>query len=155
LAKTVNIQPGLAARFSNASIACPYGKLLEILGKPHTLEILYGLGIRSPLRFTEVQKYLDLQPKTVSARLRELVKLGIVARHAYNEIPPRVDYELTPKGRDLGKMFDALQGWARKYGYDEQPVHRSRAPNGLKPAGTCFSEIKPKTNRQTLRDTLQ
>jgi len=73
-----------------------------------------------------MQKYLDLQPKTVSARLHELVKLGIVARHSYNEIPPRVDYELTQKGRDLGKMFDALHGWARKYGYDEQPVHRSR-----------------------------
>jgi len=125
LAKTVNIQPGLAARFSNASIACPYGKLLEILGKPHTLEILYGLGIRSPLRFTELQKYLNMQPKTVSARLRELVKLGIVARHSYNEIPPRVDYELTQKGRDLGKMFDALHGWARKYGYDERPTKRN------------------------------
>jgi len=130
LAKTVNIQPGLATRLSNASIACPYGNLLEILGKPHTLEILYGLGIHSPLRFTEIQKYLDLQPKTVSARLRELVKLGIVARHSYNEIPPRVDYELTQKGRDLGKMFDALHGWARKYGYDEQPAHRSRVQVG-------------------------
>ena len=130
MARTVNIQPGLAARFNNASIACPYGKLLETLGKPHTLEILYGLGIRSPLRFTEVQKYLDLQPKTVSTRLRELVKLGIVARHSYNEIPPRVDYELTQKGRDLGRMFDALHGWARKYGYDEQPVLRSRVRMG-------------------------
>jgi DNA-binding HxlR family transcriptional regulator len=130
LGKTVNIQPGLTARFSNASIACPYGKLLEILGKPHALEILYGLGIRSPLRFTEMQKYLDLQPKTVSARLRELVKLGLVARQSYNEVPPRVDYELTQKGRDLGKMFDALHGWARKYGYDEQPADRSRARMG-------------------------
>ena len=126
----MNIQPGLAARFSNSSIACPYSKLLEILGKPHTLEILYGLGIRSPLRFTEMQKYLKLQPKTVSARLRELVKLGLIARRSYNEIPPRVDYELTQMGRDLGKMFDALHGWARKYGYDEQPQHGTRVRMG-------------------------
>jgi len=126
LARTVTIQPGLAARFSNVSIACPYGRLLEILGKPHTLEILYGLGIRSPLRFTEMQKYLDLQPKTVAARLRELVKLGLVARRSYNEIPPRVDYELTQMGRDFGKMFDALHGWARKYGYDEQSTSRTK-----------------------------
>src|SRR5438132_12322020 len=84
LAKTVNIQPGLAARFSNASIACPYGKLLEILGKPHTLEILYVLGIHSPLRFTEMQKYFDLQPKTVSARLHDMFKLGIIEIHTYN-----------------------------------------------------------------------
>jgi DNA-binding HxlR family transcriptional regulator len=120
LPRTVTIQPGLAARINNSSLACPYGRLLEMLGKPHTLEILYALGVHSPLRFTEMQKYLDLQPKTISARLREIVKLGLVARRSYNEIPPRVDYELTQKGRGLGKMFDVLQAWARKYDYTER-----------------------------------
>jgi hypothetical protein len=40
-------------------------------------------------------------PKTLTARLQELVKFGFMVRKSYNEIPPRVDYELTQKGRDL------------------------------------------------------
>src|SRR5260370_15012151 len=77
-----------AEQLEEASILCPYGKLLEALGKPHTLEIIYGLTIRSPLRFTQIQKELKLQPKTLTARMKELVKLGLVARTSYNEIPP-------------------------------------------------------------------
>ena len=113
-------------KLEQVSILCPYGKLLEVLGKPHTLEIIYGLTIRSPLRFMQIQKELKLQPKTLTARMKELVKLGLVARTPYNEIPPRVDYELTQKGRDLDGMFKALNAWARKYNYVEQQRERIR-----------------------------
>ena len=106
----------MVTKLDEASIKCPYGKLLEVVGKPHTLGILYSLRIRSPLRFTQLQKQLDLQPKTLTARLQELVRFGLVARKSYNEIPPRVDYELTQKGRDLGKMFNELHAWTSKYG---------------------------------------
>lgn len=114
------------AKLDEASILCPYGKLLGVLGKPHTLDILYGLSVGSPLRFTQIQRQLGLQPKTLNARLKELVKLGLAARKSYNEIPPRVDYELTQKGKDLGKMFNALHTWASKYKYIEQPSGRTK-----------------------------
>ncbi|MDA4118210.1 MAG: helix-turn-helix transcriptional regulator [Thaumarchaeota archaeon] len=104
-----------------ASMNCPYGTLLEILGKPHTLAILYGFGIDSPLRFTKIQRSLDLQPKILTLRLQELVNFGLLSRKSYNEIPPRVDYELTQKGKDLGKMFDELRVWSDKYQVTEQP----------------------------------
>src|ERR1700719_342978 len=91
-----------------ASIKCPYGQLLELLGKPHTLEILYGLGVGTPLRFSKIQNSLDLQRKMLALRLQELIGFGLLTRTAYNEIPPRVDYELTQKGRHLGGMFDEL-----------------------------------------------
>jgi DNA-binding HxlR family transcriptional regulator len=124
LAKTINPVLETEEKLEKLSILCPYGKLLEVLGKPHTLEIIYGLTIRSPLRFTQIQKELKLQPKTLTARVKELVKLGLVARTSYNEIPPRVDYNLTQKGRDLDGMFEALNVWAMKYNYVEQ--HRER-----------------------------
>ena len=92
--------PGLVV----ASTACPFGKLLEVLGKSHTLEILYILGISSPQRFTRIQNDLELQPKALTARLQELVKFGLLTRKSYDEIPPRVDYEVSQKGRALGKM---------------------------------------------------
>jgi DNA-binding HxlR family transcriptional regulator len=79
------------------------------------------------LRFTQIQKDLELQPKTLTARMKELVKLGLVDRKSYNEIPPRVDYGLTQKGKDLDKMFGALSSWARKYNYIEEPRGRKKA----------------------------
>ncbi len=109
-----------------ASLNCPYGRLLEVLGKPHTLEILYSFRIDSPLRFTMIQKSLDLQPKLLSVRLRELVDFGLLSRKAYNEIPPRVDYELTVRGRDLSKVFDELREWSDKYHLTDKPRGRSR-----------------------------
>jgi DNA-binding HxlR family transcriptional regulator len=116
----------MVAKLDDASIACPYGKLLEVLGKPHTLGILYSIRIRSPMRFTQLQKYLDLQPKTLTARLQELVKFGLLTRKSYNEIPPRVDYELTQKGRDLGNMFNEMEAWSSKYHDIEQPRGRTK-----------------------------
>jgi DNA-binding HxlR family transcriptional regulator len=109
-----------------ASLNCPYGRLLEILGKPHTLAILYSLQIDSPLRFTKIQKSLGLQPKILTARLQELVDFGLLSRKAYNEIPPRVDYELTTRGKDLYKLFDELREWSDKYLLTDRPRGRSR-----------------------------
>jgi DNA-binding HxlR family transcriptional regulator len=109
-----------------ASLNCPYGRLLEILGKPHTLAILYSLQIDSPLRFTKIQKSLGLQPKILTARLQELVDFGLLSRKAYNEIPPRVDYELTTRGKDLNKLFDELREWSDKYHLTDRPRGRSR-----------------------------
>jgi DNA-binding HxlR family transcriptional regulator len=105
----------LAIRTETKSVACPFDKLLETLGKPHTLQILYGLNVRSPMRFVEIQKEVKVQPKTLTSRLQELVKLKLVDRVAFNEIPPRVDYSLTQKGKELGVMFKGMNEWARKY----------------------------------------
>ncbi|HLB67587.1 MAG TPA: helix-turn-helix domain-containing protein, partial [Thermoplasmata archaeon] len=55
---------------------------------------------------------LELSPKTLAQRLRELVQAGLLTRTAYNEIPPRVDYEVTQKAQRLRPIFDALAAWA-------------------------------------------
>jgi DNA-binding HxlR family transcriptional regulator len=105
----------LASEQGRKSVVCPFNKLLEVLGKPHTLQILYGLSVRSPMRFTEIQNQLKVQPKTLTSRLRELLKMDLIQRTVYNEIPPRVDYALTQKGKDLGIMFRSFREWAKKY----------------------------------------
>jgi len=96
-------------------LVCPFDKIIETLGKPHTLRILYGLYVRSPMRFGEIQEQIQVQPKTLASRLQELTGLGLVERVAFNEIPPRVEYSLTQKGRDLGRIFKGLNEWAGKY----------------------------------------
>jgi DNA-binding HxlR family transcriptional regulator len=117
---------------------CPVSELLSLIEKPYTLQILHRLYNTSPLRFTELQNLLRVSPKVLTSRLQELGGHGIVTRRSHDEIPPRVDYQLSPKGRDLvlriptdlsassvtlparpGKMFDELQAWTEKYSFVE------------------------------------
>lgn len=102
---------------------CEIQDLFKLLGKSHTLDILHLFVIQehdASLRFVEVQNALKLSPNTLSERLKELVEAGLLSRRAFNEIPPRVDYQATRKARDLEPVFEALIAWARRN--DLQPV---------------------------------
>ncbi|HUR70091.1 MAG TPA: helix-turn-helix domain-containing protein [Candidatus Thermoplasmatota archaeon] len=96
---------------------CQIQDLFRLLGKTHTLDILHLFVMQEPsasLRFVEVQNTLKLSPNTLSERLKELVEAGLLARQAFNEIPPRVDYQATRKARDLEPVFEALIAWAMR-----------------------------------------
>lgn len=87
-------------------------ELTTLLGKKHTIAIVYAFACGAgPWRFTELQDMLDIAPNTLSARLEELSDVGLLTRHAYNEIPPRVEYQNTNKARDLKPVFDDLEAW--------------------------------------------
>lgn len=66
----------------------------------------------SSRRFVEIQSALMISPNTLSDRLRELVQAGLLTRTAYSEIPPRVDYAITNKARELRPVFETLDRWA-------------------------------------------
>ncbi|MCI4373096.1 MAG: helix-turn-helix transcriptional regulator [Thermoplasmata archaeon] len=95
---------------------CNVSELFAMLGQPHMLSILATLIGSGPgsLRFTEIQNRLHLSPKTLSSRLRTLVEGGFATRHAFREIPPRVEYQATAKLVQLGTLFDLLRGWAEE-----------------------------------------
>src|SRR6267378_3730273 len=96
---------------------CQVGELFHLLGKTHVLDILHvftGEG-SGPRRFVELQAQLSMSPNTLSDRLKDLVGAGLLSRTAYNEIPPRVDYEGTPKALDLRPVFDSLRDWATRH----------------------------------------
>lgn len=86
-----------------------------ILGAKWTSELIYVLssGIS---RFSEIQKEIsDISPRTLSARLDELEECGVVTKTSYNEIPPRVEYALTQKGKDLIPVLESMADWGDKY----------------------------------------
>lgn len=93
-----------------------FKELLSFLGRKHVLELLYVLGEKSPMRFNELQAVLGVTPKSLTTRLGEFEKNGLVTRKAYNEIPPRVEYTLTPKGRALVPAFKTLAKWNDSFG---------------------------------------
>ena len=72
--------------------------------------------IRSPMRFGELKKALTpITNAMLTNALKELETDGLVHREPYSEIPPRVEYTLTPKGRDLLPVFYAICQWGMKY----------------------------------------
>lgn len=96
------------ARETNKTMAV----LLNLLGKKHTIAILHRFSCAdSPLRFSDLEEMIDIAPNTLSNRLRELTKAGLLTRQSYDEIPPRVEYESTDKAQDLAPMFWYLGVW--------------------------------------------
>ncbi len=102
-------------------------ELFRLLGKAHVLDVLHVVVLEGggPKRFVDLQERLKLSPNTLSERLRELVGAGLLTRTAYPEIPPRVDYEATPKARDLRRVFEALDRWASSHDLGPVPVEAS------------------------------
>ncbi|MBI2078946.1 MAG: helix-turn-helix transcriptional regulator [Euryarchaeota archaeon] len=100
---------------------CKIGELFRLLGESHVLDILYlFLAEPRPRRFVHIQDELKMSPNTLSDRLRELVKAGLLTRTAFNEIPPRVEYAATSKATEFQAVFEQLTDWAKRN--DLQPV---------------------------------
>ena len=92
-------------------------ELRKIITKRGTLEILIPLCCSTdPVRYLTFRKSMKgFSSKTLTIRLKELEKSGILNRQSFNEIPPRVEYRLTPKGQELvGSIINLLQ-WMRKW----------------------------------------
>lgn len=96
--------------------------LLNFLGKKHTLAIQRTFAYSDgPLRFSDLEAAIDIAPNTLSTRLTEFTETGLLTRHAYNEIPPRVEYEMTDKSRDLKPLFDVLAEWTSQHELESPP----------------------------------
>ena len=98
-----------------AERTCPIAEAARLLGDKWTLIILRDLA-DGPRRFGALGLSIEgISPSMLTARLRELESRGIVTRTSYNEIPPRVEYALTAKGRDALPVLDALRVCGRKW----------------------------------------
>ena len=91
---------------------CPVCRTAEVVCGKWTLLIVRDLAEGSA-RFCELERSLEgISPRTLSLRLRALEEEGIVARHTYPEVPPRVEYALTEKGEALVPLIEDM----RRYG---------------------------------------
>ena len=88
---------------------------LEVLGNKWTALILTNL-LDGPLRFTALEQSLDgISPRTLSQRLDDLEAHGVITKKTFHEVPPRVEYTLTPKGRDFIPILNQMAAWGSKY----------------------------------------
>jgi DNA-binding HxlR family transcriptional regulator len=103
--------------YDPSSLMAETARLRNLITKRGTLEILIPLCCSTnPVRHKKFRETLKgMSSKTLAYRLHELEKSGILERHSYNEIPPRVEYFLTPKGQELVESVIDLLQWMRKW----------------------------------------
>lgn len=94
---------------------CPVAKTAKIISGKWTLLIIRDLESGTK-RFKELERSLaGISSRTLAKRLRSLEKEGLVARQAYAEVPPRVEYSLTDKGRALIPIIEDMRRYGSKW----------------------------------------
>lgn len=85
---------------------------LSLINGKYKMTILYTLMRFEIVRFNEMKKYIgDISYKTLSHTLKELESDGLVHRKEYPQIPPKVEYSLTERGKSLIPILDAMCDW--------------------------------------------
>lgn len=91
---------------------CPLGPAMDVIAGRWKAEIAWNLCDGTVRRFNELRRLIGkVTPKMLAQQLREMERDGIISRTQYNEIPPRVEYQITELGETLGPLFSALAQW--------------------------------------------
>lgn len=87
---------------------------MSLISGKHKMVILYCLMEYAPVRFNQIRRYLKtVTDKTLSSNLKELEADGLIVRQDYKEMPPRVEYSLSEKGKSLMVILDQLCVWGQ------------------------------------------
>ncbi|MEU3789105.1 winged helix-turn-helix transcriptional regulator [Streptomyces fructofermentans] len=123
-----------------AAQECSMARALEIIGERWTLLVIRDAfyGVR---RYNDFLVHLGIPRAVLAARLRTLTGAGVLARHRYQESPPRDEYVLTERGQALWPTVRSLALWGRVHFTERQLRHFRHAPCGteLGPYGECPS----------------
>ena len=94
---------------------CPVATAVSIIGGKWKLLIIRNLKER-PWRFNELQRDIEgISQKVLTDSLRQMIDDGLVYRHDYQEIPPKVEYGLTELGKEMLPIIDALDDFGNYY----------------------------------------
>jgi DNA-binding HxlR family transcriptional regulator len=100
---------------------CPVCRTAEVISGKWTLLVIRDLAAGSS-RFCELERSLEgISPRTLSLRLRALEEQGVVERHTFPEVPPRVEYALTDKGRALVPLIEDMRSYGKRWLPSESP----------------------------------
>lgn len=88
---------------------------LSLISGKYKMVILYCLMEYQPVRFNELKRYLkNISDKTLSSNLKELEQDRLIIRKEYPQIPPKVEYRLSERGKSLMKVLDKLCVWGEQ-----------------------------------------
>lgn len=102
-------------KYSNPEL-CPVRNVVDRIGNKWSMLILLLLEEEKVLRFNEIHKYIGtVSQKMLSVTLKSLEADGLVNRTVYPQIPPKVEYKLTPRGKTLIPHLLELVNWAKNH----------------------------------------
>ena len=94
---------------------CPIRNVLSRVGDKWSLLVLYSLQDKESVRFKELQRMIpDISQKSLTQTLRTLEEDGFVHREVYPEVPPRVEYNLTPRAYSFLPLVENMIAWAKQ-----------------------------------------
>lgn len=106
-------EPATAAGGDAMPCYCPLDGVIETVGRKYSLRIVGLLGARGPMRYGELEEVLEVSStSTLADRLDQLAAEDLIERRSFDEVPPRVEYSLTPRGRELEHRLEPLLEWA-------------------------------------------
>jgi DNA-binding HxlR family transcriptional regulator len=101
---------------SEQTQGCEIANIWEVLGKRWSLLILKNFCTKDVIRFNELKRSLSGISSTVlSDRLLDLEREGLLSKKIYPEIPPKVEYRMTPQARELVSIINELRKWADRW----------------------------------------
>jgi DNA-binding HxlR family transcriptional regulator len=141
LTKVVRVE-----RKSFAGMHCSVAQCLEVVGEWWSMLIVRDvfLGVT---RFDEIQQRLGISRNILQQRLAHLAEHGVLERVSYSEHPPRFEYRLTAKGRDLWPVLTAMRQWGDKYAAPDGPplqiIHKDcgHVANAVMTCSRCGEHI--------------
>ncbi len=97
------------------AVGCPVEITLAVIGGRWKVMILHFL-FDGVMRFSELHRALaGVSHRTLAQQLRELEAKGLIRRKVYRQVPPKVEYSLTPLGESLKPILDAMHEWGEAY----------------------------------------
>lgn len=94
---------------------CPITRTAELVGGKWTLPIIYVL-MKGTKRFKELERSIDgINTRMLVKELKQLEENGILIRKVFAEVPPRVEYSLTDRGKALKNVLEEMKAWGRKF----------------------------------------
>lgn len=98
------------------TISCPLEYGLQVFGGRWKAKIIYALSKKEVLRYSEIRKEVrDISDTLLTSNLKELIQDEIVKRQQFSEIPPRVEYSLSKKGKTVVPILQSIMEWSEKY----------------------------------------
>jgi DNA-binding HxlR family transcriptional regulator len=130
---------------------CPVRQVLDRVGDKWSTLVIILLGEKDILRFNQLSHAIgDISQKMLTVTLRSLDADGLVSRKMYPEIPPRVEYTLTPLGKSLLPLIKEMVKWADQ---NFETIKKNRKRHEAKPGRPAQTKpnLAPQKNHQTTR----
>jgi DNA-binding HxlR family transcriptional regulator len=139
-------------RKSFADMHCSVAQCLEVVGEWWSMLVIRDafLGVS---RFDQFQERLGISRNVLNQRLAHLVEAGVLVKVPYMDHPPRYDYRLTEKGRDLWPVLTAMRQWGDKHSAPDGPplelIHKAcgHQLDAVMTCGACGERVGPRDAR--------